>query len=181
MRIRPHDVTRELADLVQSPLLAKLSDAEREALLRRLVEMAARFVGESGLPLRGRSLPRAREVTVTVAGAERKVATGTPVGALLPEELDGALVVAALLGRRPVPLDTPIVTDTHVEPLTVAHWEGRQIYARSLGLLLLEAAHRAAPGVRVRLARSRGIRQAVEVDARGDRAALADRIAAAME
>jgi uridine kinase len=181
MPIRPHDVARELGAILRQPPLEALSDAEREALLARLVDAVGGLVGESDLLLRGRSLPRAREVAVRVRGVERRVPTGTPLTELLPTELDGALVVAGLLGSRPVSLATTIVTDSTVEALTAAHWEGRQIYARSLGLLLLEAAHRVAPGLHVRMGRSRGIRQVVEVDARGDRATLAAGITAEME
>jgi uridine kinase len=77
--------------------------------------------------------------------------------------VDGALVVAGLLGQKPVSLATPIFTDTAVAPLTVRHWEGRQIYAHSVALLLLEAADRVAPGRAVRMGPSRGTRQVVDV------------------
>jgi uridine kinase len=146
-------------------------------------EELARVAGEMGLLLRGRSLPRAPEIAVRVAGEERRVRTGTRLGDLLPAELDGALVVAGLLGQKPVSLATPLFTDTAVAPLTVSHWEGRQIYAHSVGLVLLEAAHEVAPGLRVRMGPSRGTRQVVHVEGEGaaDREALAARIAAAME
>jgi uridine kinase len=183
MRSRPHDLTRELAALVDGPLLSRLSPAEREAFLARLVEVVTPHVGDAGLLVRGRSLPRAREVTVRVRGVERRVPTGTRLVERLPAELDGALVVAALLGRKPVSLATAVVTDSNVEALTVEHWEGRQIYAHSLGLLLLEAAHHVAPGVEVRMGPSRGTRQVVIAAGveRGDLADLAVRIAAEME
>jgi uridine kinase len=147
-----------------------------------LSEDLAQLSAEMGLLVRGRSLPRAREVRVRVGGDERRVPTGTRLVELLPGEVDGALVVAGLLGQKPVSLATPIFTDTSVAPLTVRHWEGRQIYAHSVALLLLEAAHRVAPGVGVRIGPSRGTRQVVDVPATGapDRARLADAIAERM-
>ena len=126
-------------------------------------------------------LPRAEEITVRVLGQERRIRTGTRVMDLLPAELSGDLVVAGLLGQKPVALSTPVFTPTTVAPLTLSHWEGRQIYAQSMGLLLLEAAHRVAPQLLVRMGPSRGTRQVVDVtgDGAGDRGALAARIARA--
>ncbi len=155
-----------------------LAHAHSDALGREV----ARLTADMGLLLRGRSLPRASAVTVTTGGRARQVPTGTRLKDLLPAEVDGALVVAALLGERPVSLLTPVFTDTVVTPLTVAHWEGRQVYAQSVGLLLLEAAQAEAPGLRVRLGPSRGAIQVVQVEGEppGAPADLADRLAAAM-
>jgi uridine kinase len=147
-----------------------------------LAEEIAQLTGDMGLLLRGRSLPRAQEVAVRIGGEERRVRTGTRLADLLPQELDGAMVVAGLLGQKPVSLSTAVVTDASVAPLTASHWEGRQIYAHSLGLLLLEAASSVAPDLRVRMGPSRGTHQVVnlEGDAGADRGALAERIADAM-
>ncbi len=143
----------------------------------------ARLTGEVGLLLLGRSLPRAADVMVRVGDEERRVRMGTCVRELLPAEIDDNLVVAGLLGQKPVSLATPIFTDTTIEPLTVVHWEGRQIYANSVGLIVLEAAHQVAPHLRVRMGASRGTRQVVEIegDGAGDRSALATRVSEAME
>lgn len=151
------------------------------AFAARLGGELAALTDEMGLLLRGRSVPRAREVTVHVLGEARRVPTGTRVRELVPTELDGALVVAGLLGQKPVSLATPVFTDCTVQPLTVTHWEGRQIYAQSVGLLLLEAAHRIAPHLRVRMGASRGTRQVVQVIGPGDREELAVRLTAEME
>jgi uridine kinase len=165
--------------------LARLSEAAWAGLERDEPRIALRLAagvavalageieqltGDMGLLLRGRSLPRAHEVLVRVGGEERRVRTGTRVMDLLPAEVDGATVVAGLLGQKPVSLATPVVADADVAPLTVGHWEGRQIYAHSLGLLLLEAAHRVAPELRARMGASRGTRQMVDVH--GDGAAV---------
>src|SRR5512133_1247141 len=152
------------------------------AIARALGDELARVTGDVGLLLRGRSLPRAPEIAVRVGTEERRVRTGTRLTDLLPAEIDGDLVVAGLLGQKPVSLSTPIFTDAAVAPLTASHWEGRQIYAHSVGLLLLEGAHRVAPGVRVRMGPSRGSRQVVDVaaDAAVDLARLAEGIAEGM-
>jgi uridine kinase len=143
----------------------------------------ARLSDDVGTLMRGRSAPRAETVRVSVQGDVRVVPTGTRLRALLPAEQDGALVVAGLLGCRPVSLQTPIYADSSLAPLTMAHWEGRQIYAQSVGLLLLEAAQAEAPRLRLRLGPSRGTVQVVQVEgeAAGGAADLAGRLAAAME
>jgi len=142
-----------------------------------------RLAGEMDLLLRGRTVPRAQEIAVQVLGRERRIRTGTRVMDLLPRELGGDPVVAGLLGQKPVALSTPVFTESSIAALTLSHFEGRQIYAQSVGLLLLEAAHQLAPELNVRLGPSRGLRQAVEVEgvAPAERATLAARLTAAME
>jgi uridine kinase len=152
------------------------------AVATALGEELDRLTGEMGLLLRGRSLPRAREVRVRIGDELRRVRTGTRIRELLPPEVDGKLVVAGLLGQKPVSLATPVFADGAVAPLTVDHWEGRQIYAHSLGLLLLEAARAVAPALEVRLGPSRGTHQVIHLhgDSVPDRAALAARLSGAM-
>src|SRR5512133_618125 len=145
-------------------------------IARALGDELARVTGDVGLLLRGRSLPRAPEITIRLGAEERRVRTGTRLTELLPVDVDGDLVVAGLLGQKPVSLSTPIFTDAAVAPLTASHWEGRQIYAHSVGLLLLEAARQVAPGVRVQMGPSRGTRQVVEVSG-ADGAARVSRLA----
>ncbi len=137
-------------------------------LLRALVdalggELTA-MTDNLGTLLRERSLPRRVSVTVTCDGDTRAVRTGTPVGAMLPAECEGARVVAALVDRRAVSLHAPLVADTVLDPLTDAHWEGQRIVRTSAGLALLEAAARALPGRTVRLGPSLGVAQRVVID-----------------
>lgn len=164
----------------EAPALAvRLTVGLASALAAELSQLS----DEMGLLLRGRSLPRADEVTVQVMGEERRVRTGTRLKDLLPAAVSGDPVVAGLLGQKPVSLATSIFTDCIVAPLTLSHWEGRQIYAHSLGLLLLEAAHQVAPEASVRLGPSRGTHQVVEglgVQDPAALAALAERILEAM-
>jgi uridine kinase len=161
----------------------RLAAALAIGLVDAVQDELAQLTGEMDLVLRGRTLPRAEEITVQVLGQERRIRTGTRVMDLLPSELGGDLVVAGLLGQKPVALSTPIFTETTVAPLTLSHWEGRRIYAQSVGLLLLEAAHQVAPELPLRLGPSRGLRQTVEAPglAAAELPALAARLTEAME
>lgn len=127
--------------------------------------------------------PRRTRVTVRTAGAARTTRTGTRLAELLPTEVNGHPVVAALVDRRAHSLFAGAATDSSVEPLTTEHWEGRQIYRTSLGLLLLEAAHRLDPALRLQLDHSVGFAQRVHlVGANGhDLTLLAPRLQAQME
>jgi len=144
-----------------------------QSLLREVRDDLVEMTDSVGALLQGRSLPRSREVAVRLGREVRRVATGTPVRALLPAEVEGALVVAGLLGQKPVSLSTPLFSDATVAPLTVAHLEGRQIYTHTVGLLLLSAASRVAPDLVVRLGPSRGPAQLVDVHGPCDRSGLA--------
>ncbi|MFT3917741.1 MAG: cyclic nucleotide-binding protein [Anaeromyxobacteraceae bacterium] len=154
------------------------------ALARAHAGTLARELEASGHAtiLRGRSTPRAEIVRLDVGGVLREVPNGVRLVDVLPRELDGHLVVGALLGHKPVSLATPVVGDGKVVPLTVADLEGRRIYAATVGLALLEAAHALAPGLEVRLGPSRGTLQEVWVRGaqRGEPARLAAAIADGM-
>jgi len=134
------------------------------AIINRLGVQLAEMTDSVGLLLRERSLPRRTTVNVrTATGMTTTVRTGTHVQALLPSEVDGSLVVAALLDQRAVSLHTPIASDATIAPLTTAHWEGAQIFRRSVGLLLLEAAAEIAPMRTTRLGPSMGVAKYVEI------------------
>ncbi len=135
-----------------------------QAILATMREELVEIAGSVGVLLQGRSLPRATDVAIRVGSEVRRVRTGTLVSSLLPTELGGALVVAGLLGQKPVSLSTPLFSDGVVEPLTIARSEGRQIYTHSVGLLLLEVAHRLDPELGIRIGPSRGPRQLVDVE-----------------
>lgn len=136
-----------------------------EALFEQVREDLTHVTDLAASLIRGRSLPRPGQVRVVTGGETRTVPTGSKVFTLLPREVKGHLVVAALLNNKPVALTTPVVSDTTLEPLTVENWEGRQIYARSVGLLLLEAANALDPELDLVLGPSVGTHQLVEVDA----------------
>jgi uridine kinase len=148
------DLVREAPDLAIS-LVHALVDGLGESLS----EMTERV----NVLLRERSLPRRSSVEITIDGARRRVPTGTLVGELLPREVDGAQVVAALLDRRIVGLDTPLASDATLMPLDTRRLEGDRIRRATLGLLLLAAAREVAPRVVVRLGSSLGAAQVVEL------------------
>jgi uridine kinase len=133
------------------------------ALVRLLGRELTAMTDSVSVLLRERSLPRRTAIDVHVGGERRSARTGTPARALLPSTVGGHPVVAALLENRAVSLHTPLASDTHLEPLSSAHWEGRKIWRRSIGLVLLEAAARVCPDVPVRLAGSTGSAQRVEL------------------
>ncbi|MBK7585171.1 MAG: cyclic nucleotide-binding domain-containing protein [Myxococcales bacterium] len=114
-----------------------------------------------GLLLHERSLPRRLSVEVKLHGETRRAPTGTPLGKLLPETIDGRLVVAALVDRKASSLTSPLSSDCSLEPLTVDHWEGQSIYRRSQALVLLEAARRISPDLDLRMGHSVGFAQRV--------------------
>jgi uridine kinase len=163
----------------QEPAIAL---AVTQSLFNQVRENLTQLTDSLGALLQGRSLPRAASVEVRWGTKVLQVPTGTPLRELLPREIGGSLVVGALLGQKPVSLSTPVVASTTVEALTVAHWEGRQIYARSVQLLLLEAAYALDPTLVVRMGPSLGTSQIVEVKGQaGDPEVLASRLAHEME
>ncbi|MEB2311376.1 MAG: cyclic nucleotide-binding domain-containing protein [Sorangiineae bacterium] len=110
-----------------------------------------------------RSLPRRSMIAVRLGGETRRVHMGTRAGTLLPSSVEGSPVVAALVDLKAASLSTPLSSDCRLEPLTTAHWEGQRVYRQSLGLLLLEAARRVEPTLRLRLGASVGFAQKVEL------------------
>ncbi len=101
-------------------------------------------------------VPRPESVVLRYDGELRVVASGTPLSDTLPREHHGSLIVAALLGQRPVSLSVRPTWNADVEPLTIDSLEGQRIHRMSQSLLLLEAAQRIAPEAEVRLAHSVG-------------------------
>lgn len=118
--------------------------------------------------LREHALPRRTVLRVTIDGQLHRVHPGTAVGTLLPEHVAGKVVVAGLVNRAPVSLASPIASSCTLLPLTTDHWEGQRVYRTSLGLLLLEAAHRLLPHAKVHLGSSLGFAQRVHVAALDD-------------
>jgi uridine kinase len=190
---------RAASVIAVTPLVvARLSRARYDAMSSDAPALALRFtqalVGSLGvrltdmtdsvgLLLRERTLPRRVSVKVRAAGASRLVKMGTLVKVMLPETYDGHPVVAGLVNQKAVSLDTPLTSDASLAPLTTAHWEGKRIYRHSLGLLLLDAAHRVDPSVPVRLGASIGFAQWVHAPVPADRTAelWAARVNAAMQ
>jgi len=142
-----------------------------EALFASVTVALVSMTDNVGVLLGERLIPRRTEVHVTLGGTTRSVPTGTPVAQLLPDEVDGETVIACILDSRPVSLRTPVVSDARIEPVTLGTSDGREVFRRSAGLLLLEAAHRVMPGVEVRLGPALDSAQLIELDLRGEPAA----------
>lgn len=139
-----------------------------EALLAGLTRHVPRGAVPGAAIVQDRSLPRRASVEVRIQGAPRVVPTGTRVRHLLPERVQGKLVVAALVDRKAVSLTTPITSECEVAPLTTGHWEGQRVHRQSLALLALEAARRLAPPAAIEMGPSIGFAQRIIVsDAAG--------------
>ncbi len=144
----------------QPQLAVKLMSGLIATLGRQLVERTESL----DLVLRQRSLPRQAEVKVTREdGSVSEVKTGTFVRDILPAQVSGITVVAALVNRRVSSLDTQIFSDVDVEPLTSAHWEGERVLRHSLALLLMEAAEEITPKLSLRLGFGVGAGQWLEL------------------
>jgi uridine kinase len=102
-----------------------------------------------GLLTYQRSLPRTLSVTVRRGIESLPLATGTIVGTILPREDNSWQVVAAAIDRKPSSLETAIVADVAVSPITIAEAEGQIVVRRSAALVLLEAARIVAPDVTI--------------------------------
>ncbi len=102
-----------------------------QAVVSSLGDELVGMTDTMGRILQMRSLPRHSTIKVQIDDEPpRSVPLGTEVRELLPGAVDGALVVAGLTDLRPVSLATGLVADTRLNPLTMAVWEGREIYRR---------------------------------------------------
>ncbi|MCB9649139.1 MAG: cyclic nucleotide-binding domain-containing protein [Deltaproteobacteria bacterium] len=151
-----------------------------EQVVGSLAERLQGMTESVGVLIRDRALPRRTTVELRVQGIRRTVKNGTRVGTLLPSQVGGAPVVAALVDHRAVSLSAPVSGESVVEALTTAHWEGLRIFRRSLGLLALEAAERLDPSARLRMGPSLGFAQQLQLEAGGPASALAAPLAARM-
>ncbi|MCA9681747.1 MAG: cyclic nucleotide-binding domain-containing protein [Myxococcales bacterium] len=146
--------------------LARLSRARYQALADRhppvalhLLQAVVATLGDdvtslsdSVIALSGRrNAARPINIRVRTPAGVKQVVAGTGAGALLPAQIEGRPVIAALLDSRPTMLDTPLVSDAVLEPVVVADLAGRDCLRRSLGLLLLEAGHAIDPQLELRL------------------------------
>lgn len=145
--------------------------ADDPALALRLVQRLLASVGTRlhdmtqsvDVLLRDRSIRRRATVTATVRGRPRLVPTGTPLHEILPREVDGEAVVAALVDARPTSLAAGVLSDATIEPIHTGSWEGVRVVRHSIALLLLEAAQRRRPELVVRIEHSLGFGQHVSV------------------
>ena len=143
--------------------------------LAQLTDSVAALVGR-------RSSTQPLQIRVRTPDGDRHVTAGTLIHSLVPErEPNGQLVVAALLDGKPVMLDTAVVSDAQVEPVTLAEIIGRDAFRRSVGLLLLEAARNVVPHLPIRLGHAVDSLRTIELgNAAVDRVELCRRLQAQM-
>jgi uridine kinase len=143
--------------------------------LAHLTDSLAALVGR-------RSHTRPLQVRVRTPTGEQHVPAGTLIASLLPDARDGQPVVAALLDSKPVMLDTPVVSDAQVDAVTLAEIIGRDVFARSVGLLVLEAARIVAPHLPIRLGHAVDRLRVIELGSdHGDRAELCRKLEVQMQ
>jgi len=147
-----------------------------QALVSSLGEELVAMTDRVGSLLSERSLPRRTQLEIRLGDGTLAVPTGTRVRGLLPDHVGDSPVVAALLDRKSVSLETRLFSDHLVEPLTTRDMEGRKIYRNSAALLLLEAAHTCAPELNLRIGRSLGGAAVVQVAGAHEPASLAARV-----
>ncbi|MSP93429.1 MAG: nucleoside kinase [Myxococcales bacterium] len=161
---RPSEVAAAVAD---EPALPPTAAAPSAAVPGNADADLVHLTDRMNPLLRERSMPRRTEIEVDVrrngAGSVTRVPTGTRAGDLLPASVHGAAVVAALIDRKALSLDTRLVANTMLEPLLASHWEGREIVLHSAGLVVLEALARVAPTVVARVTRAPGEGPVVEL------------------
>lgn len=144
--------------------------AERPEVARSLLEALVGSLGEElvhmtdgcRVLLRDASMRRSAAIEVRIGAERRHVRTGTPARDLLPAEVGGWTVVAALLDGKAVSLNTRLSSAASLAPLAADHWEGQRVFRATAGLVLLEAAARLEPPLRVRLGPTLGPRQLIE-------------------
>lgn len=108
-------------------------------------------------------IPRPALVSLRMSNGQFTAEAGSALCDVLPKDINGSPVVAAMLGRRPVSLITKVFWDSEVEPITLGTFEGTRIHRLSQALMLLEAAQRVAPDGDIRLAHSVGFGRRVLV------------------
>jgi uridine kinase len=157
------------------------------AFLRQVVEHTRRRLVEVtdavAWLLRERASVQRTDVEVRVDHRTCTVRAGTPAGHLLPERERDEAVVAAIMNGRAASLATPLLSAAELRPLTRDHWEGREVWRRSCGLLLLDAAAAVHPGLCVRIGPSLGFAHIVEIAGahRGDLPQIGAALHAAMD
>lgn len=134
-----------------------------QSLASLLADTIASAADDEGPPSRERPASP-KEVTVRCADTVVRARAGAPLHEFLPRPTTGR-IVGGLLDNRPVSLETPVVCDASVAPILLATPEGREIFGRSVGLLVLEAAAQVAPQARFQWGPTLGPAQVMHVEA----------------
>ena len=100
---------------------------------------------------------------------------------LLARDPRGPRIVGALFDNRPISLAAVVRSDAKLVPIPIATAEGRDIFLRSVGMLVLEAIARVAPEAKAQWDCSVGPTQIVRVSGAHADGDLASRVAAAVQ
>lgn len=97
-------------------------------------------------------------VKVQVAGRpEQQFPVGTPLIDIVGrQDAAGENLLGAIVNNRLVSLSAPLFGPANIVPLTLHSREGKQIYRRSISLVLVQAAFEVAPQARLRIGQSIG-------------------------
>jgi len=127
--------------------------------------------------LKERARPLRSHVEVKLSdGQIRDVAAATTLKELLPEKLGEDQVVAARVNGKVRSLNQPIYAPAEVAPITIRERAGRAGYRRSLGILLMEAAHELDSNLDLRVGSSLGFAHIIEVQSSVNLAVLAKQL-----
>lgn len=97
-----------------------------------------------------------RTITLNHANKTLQVPYMSRLEDVLPREVGGLPVLAALLNNDLVSLEMLVSMDATVEPVTLANSHGWQVYRRTLSFLLAKAIHETLPGVQYHIRNSFG-------------------------
>ncbi len=95
-------------------------------------------------------------ITLTMGEERRELPRGTRLGEALPSHVGELPVLAALANNDLVPLDMPLRSNVHVQPVTLADPHGWQVYRRTLSFLVAKVVHENFPGSPCRIRQSFG-------------------------
>lgn len=122
-----------------------------QSLATGLADQLVTMTDRVGLLLRQRSLPRRATLRVRCRGEVIVIEPGTLASTVLGQDGHAALVVAATIDKKPASLDAQLMSESEIGVLTTAEMEGRRVFERSAGLLVLEAARLVAPSARLQM------------------------------
>ena len=147
---------RDESPEIERKIMATALSATRNYLIN-LSSTLSKLLQDHARPLR-------TEVTVKLPDRKMRVRAGTQLKDLLPSHIGGEPVVAANLDNKITSLNSTLHASASLDALTPKSREGRAVYRRSLGMVLLEAAYRVDRDVKLRIGPSLGFAHIVEIE-----------------